>query len=160
VRANTSSSTCKFITAPALHPEANTKSGIQGGDKRRSQSNFKHEIFPAYSDKDPEPRDIVIMQGRAEEHTGTLPKQWAVFYSRYRCWQKLVVDRIEATTCEDDALAKDSATINTSDFPKDGITLLGGAVRTPGAWSREMPEFVKHLKFLEVVKSFMKPHSG
>lgn len=69
-------------------------------------------------------------------------------------WQKIASEQRDAVVCEDDAVLREGRIFNTSSLPQDGITLLGGCIRTPGAWARERSEFVENLKFLEIVKSF------
>ena len=121
------------------------------GNKRKAQLNYEHTIFEAYPHTSPEP-DIIQVQGRAQEHTGTAPRQRACFFSHFKLWQKIAEDNLNTIITEDDAiLVRD---IDLPTFSDDCITLLGGCIRTPGAWCREKSEFVENLKFLNIVENF------
>ena len=125
------------------------------GAKRKAQLNFMHSIFMAYPHTSSEPMDFGIhMLGRAKEHTGLAPRQRATFFSHYKLWETIITNQADAVICEDDAILVESRSIDTSTLPQDGITLLGGCIRTPGAWNREKTEFVDNLKFLDIVKNF------
>jgi len=121
------------------------------GNKRKAQLNYEHTIFEAYHHTSPEP-DIIQVQGRAQEHTGTAPRQRACFFSHFKLWQKIADDNLNTIICEDDALLVRD--IDLSTFSDECITLLGGCIRTPGAWGREKSEFVENLEFLNIVKNF------
>ena len=114
-----------------------------------------HSIFMAYPHTSSEPKDFgIYMLGRAKEHTELAPRQRATFFSHYKLWVTISKNQADAVICEDDAILVESRSIDISTLPQDGITLLGGCIRTPGAWSREKAEFVNNLKFLEIVKNF------
>ena len=119
--------------------------------KRLGQINYLHEKFKAFSHTSSEP-DIIQVLGRAQEHTGTAPRQRACFFSHFKLWQKIAVGNLNTIICEDDALLVRDIDLPT--FSDDCITLLGGCIRTPGAWCREKSEFVENLKFLNIVKNF------
>jgi GR25 family glycosyltransferase involved in LPS biosynthesis len=121
------------------------------GNKRKAQLNYEHAIFEAYPHTSPEP-DIIQVLGRAQEHTGTAPRQRACFFSHFKLWQKIAEGNLNTIICEDDALLVRDIDLTT--FSDDCITLLGGCIRTPGAWCREKSEFVENLKFLNIVKNF------
>ena len=125
------------------------------GAKRKAQLNFMHSIFMAYPHTSSEPKDFgIYMLGRAKEHTELAPRQRATFFSHYKLWETISKNQADAVICEDDAILVESRSIDISTLPRDGITLLGGCIRTPGAWSREKAEFVNNLKFLDIVKNF------
>ena len=114
----------------------NTPEGIS----RRSKLNVKHELFTAYHwEEDMEPHERLEMLGRAQESTGTAPRQRAIFYSHYSCWKQVAEGNINTIIAEDDALLMRALP---EQWPSDSIVLLGGAIRTPGAWVREEKEFV------------------
>ena len=123
------------------------------GNKRKNQLNFPHVKFKGYDHESTEP-DIIKMKGRGQEVTTTAPRQRATFYSHMKVWQKIASEQRSAVVCEDDAIMLEGRSFNTSSLQQDGITLLGGCIRTPGAWAREKSEFAENLKFLEIVKNF------
>ena len=110
--------------------------------KRLKQINYEHKVFEAYHDTSDEPHANIVMKGRAQEHTGTAPRQRATFYSHVKVWQKIASEHRGAVVCEDDAVLLEGRSFNTSSLQQDAITILGGCIRTPGAWARERPEFV------------------
>ena len=109
------------------------------GKSRRSKLNMKHELFTAFHWEDSEPHERLEMLGRAQESTGTAPRQRAIFYSHYSCWKQVAEGNINTIIAEDDALLMRALP---EQWPSDSIVLLGGAIRTPGAWVREEKEFV------------------
>jgi hypothetical protein len=122
------------------------------GKSRRSKLNMKHELFTAFHWEDSEPHISIEVTGRAQESTGTKPRQRATFYSHYMLWKQVAEGSINTIIAEDDAiLVRD---IDLTILSDDCITLLGGCIRTPGAWCREMAEFVENMKFLDIVKNF------
>ena len=114
--------------------------------KRLKQINYKHKVVEAYHHTSDEPHANIVTKGRA--------RQRATFYSHMKVWQKIASEQRSAVVCEDDAVLLEGRSFNTSSLQQDGITLLGGCIRTPGAWVREKSEFVENLKFLEIVKNF------
>jgi len=122
------------------------------GKSRRSKLNMKHELFTAFHWEDSEPHTFIEVAGRAQEITGTKPRQRATFYSHYMLWKQVAEGSINTIIAEDDAiLVRD---IDLTILSDDCITLLGGCIRTPGTWNREMAEFVETMKFLDIVKHF------
>ena len=122
------------------------------GKSRRSKLNMKHELFTAFHWEDSEPHTSIEVTGRAQESTGTKPRQRATFYSHYMVWKQVAEGSINTIIAEDDAiLVRD---IDLTILSDDCITLLGGCIRTPGTWNREMAEFVETMKFLDIVKNF------
>jgi len=122
------------------------------GKSRRSKLNMKHELFTAFHWEDSEPHTFIEVAGRAQEITGTKPRQRATFYSHYMLWKQVAEGSINTIIAEDDAiLVRD---IDLTILSDDCITLLGGCIRTPGTWNREMAEFVEIMKFLDIVKNF------
>ena len=109
------------------------------GKSRRSKLNMKHELFTAFHWEDSEPHTSIEVTGRAQESTGTAPRQRAIFYSHYSCWKQVAEGNINTIIAEDDALLMRALP---EQWPSDSIVLLGGAIRTPGAWVHEEKEFV------------------
>ena len=122
--------------------------------KRLGQNNYEHTIFEAYNHTSTEPHANLTMMGRGQEHTTTAPRQRACFFSHFKLWQKIAEGNLNTIVCEDDALLVRDIDIDLPTFSDDCITLLGGCIRTPGAWCREKSEFVENLKFLNIVKNF------
>ena len=126
----------------------NTPEGIH----RRSQLNMKYVLCTAFHWEDSQPHNLIEIAGRAQESTGTAPRQRATFYSHYMLWKQVAEGSINTIIAEDDAiLVRD---IDLTILSDDCITLLGGCIRTPGTWNREMAEFVEAMKFLDIVKNF------
>lgn len=120
--------------------------GSPEGARRRAQLNFEHAILWAHS----EAPAWLQVHGRYKEPT--LGAVRATFYSHYEAWRRLAEEGSPAVVCEDDAYLVRGG-YDVSDFPQDSITLLGGAVRTPGAWAREKAEFIDSGEFMALVAS-------
>ena len=135
------------VTIYVISPDADE------GNKRKNQLNYKHTIFEAYNHTLDEPM-IIDMKGRAQEHTGTKPRQRATFFSHYKLWQKIADDGPNGGSiiCEDDAIL--ARNIGHKTLSNDCITLLGGCIRSPGAWARQKSEFVDNMEFINIVKNF------
>jgi hypothetical protein len=116
------------------------------GFGRRQRLNFLHEIVEAQ----PAPMWLTL-QGRYKKHLDAIRSGC---YSHYLAWQELVRLGKSGVVLEDDAQRVRSDISYTSDmFPMDGFTLLGGAIRTPGAWARESSEFVENCKVMDILTS-------
>jgi GR25 family glycosyltransferase involved in LPS biosynthesis len=149
-----SSSSLEATTSPILVISLNNEEG----QKRKAQLNYEHTIFEAYDHLSNEPNNYLKMTGRGQETTGTAPRQRAAFFSHYKCWQKVAEGNINTIIAEDDAILVRNRRFDSTTFPDDSITLLGGCVRTPGAWAREKAEFIENIteqsNVLKVVMSF------
>ena len=149
-----SSSNVEATTSPILVISLNNEEG----QKRKAQLNYEHTIFEAYDHLSNEPNNYLKMTGRGQETTGTAPRQRAAFFSHYKCWQKVAEGNINTIIAEDDALLVRNRRFDSTTFPDDTITLLGGCIRTPGAWAREKAEFIENIteqsNVLKVVMSF------
>lgn len=117
------------------------------GMMRRSALNFEHEIIEAI----PAPSSF-ILQGRYKQHKDAI---LSGCYSHYRCWQELVRRGRSGVVLEDDAeRVRHDIEYHVDTFPDDGFTLLGGAIRTPGAWEREQQEFVDTSQIMQIILGF------
>jgi GR25 family glycosyltransferase involved in LPS biosynthesis len=92
----------------------------------------------------------------AGRHKGsTRDASIGALYSHYRVWQQIVVSGSPGIVLEDDAvLVRDFD--ETLLGPCEGIVLLGGVLRTSGAWAREKEEFLDSSEYLRIHRA-LKP---
>ena len=116
------------------------------GLRRRQCLNFEHEIVEAQ----PAPMWLTLL-GRYKKHVDAIRSGC---FSHYLAWQELVRLGQSGVVLEDDAQrVRPDISYSSAMFPMDGFTLLGGAIRTPGAWARESSEFVENGRIMDVVTS-------
>ena len=115
------------------------------GRTRRTKLNYEYELAPGTCGEDVPAWVKEKMKTRA---TGdNLAGIHGCFYSHYNVWQQLG-DR-PAIILEDDAFKVRD--YNIQEFPQHGITMLAGALRTPGAWKDEDGEWIKNGNFLQTL---------
>ena len=116
------------------------------GFGRRQRLTFPHEIIEAQ----PAPIWLTLL-GRYKKHLDAIRSGC---YSHYLAWQELVRLGVSGVVLEDDAQrVRPDITYSEDMFPMDGFTLLGGAIRTSGAWARESSEFVESGTIMDVLAS-------
>eukprot|EP00971_Amphidinium_carterae_P082330 1627806-Amphidinium_carterae.1 len=116
-----------------------------------SKNNFEHEVAQGKTGEDTP--QWLRAKWFSRHKNDTREKVIGSFYAHYSVWVKLAMENANDTiVCEDDAfLARPFIAKN---FPSGKITLLGGTIRTPGAWGREQQEWYKNGKFMEAISEF------
>ena len=97
---------------------------------RRSILNFEHDIAEAVD----APSSFTLLGRYSKNKDGIL----SGCYSHYCAWQELIRRGLSGVILEDDAQrVRHHIEHNLNSFPSDGFTILGGSIRTGGAWARE-----------------------
>ena len=102
------------------------------GSRRRAGLNFHHTIMPGYTaDAVPEWLDVKL-QGRYTTNRGAV---LGCLYAHFRVWEQAGADAV--VVLEDDARKIPGRECDLLDLPTDGITMLGGVIRSPTTWDNE-----------------------
>ena len=111
---------------------------------RRSILNFEHDIIEAVDAAS----SFTLLGRYSKNKDGIL----SGCYSHYCAWQELIRRGLSGVILEDDAQrVRHHIGYNLNSFPGDGFTILGGSIRTGGAWAREKEEFVDTCKIMDIV---------
>ena len=90
----------------------------------------------------------------AGRHKGeTLKSSLGCLYSHMMAWEKIASDNIASIILEDDAIMCRAVNYEVV-LKSQSLVLLGGVVRTPGAWAREQSEYVETEAYLHRVQNF------
>ncbi len=120
------------------------------GQQRRSQLKYQYELLSAKTGKQCPSWLVGRMAGR---HKGSVKENvCGNFYSHMLAWEKCGSEG--GIVLEDDAQEIRTPNFDWKQLPQDTVTLLGGTVRTPGAWKREYEEFGLTGEFLRVIGGF------
>ena len=120
------------------------------GEQRRAQLSYTYTLIEGKTGEECPPWISSRMAGR---HKGcTKLAVCGNFFSHWIAW-----GQCGAKGCiilEDDAQEIRTPNFDWAQLPQDSVTLLGGTVRTAGAWSREYEEFGANGEFLRVIGGF------
>jgi hypothetical protein len=127
--------------------------GIDTAESLRRQAlmNYPHEVVLGGVPSDQEV--LLLLPRHAGRQKGdTLFGTVGAFVGHLRAWRLVAERGVSSIIVEDDAHLIRS--FDAMCLPADGITLLGGTIRTLGAWSREREEFLESREFLRLLSSF------
>jgi len=133
-------------------PEGQARMLRRNGVQFEKDMGFEAKVAHGYKTTEIPADFITKLQGRYTVNKGSIA---CALWSHYQVWKQIVSSNTAAVIAEDDSCKVSGRVMpDLGSLADNTICRFGGAVRSPGSWSKEAHDFVHNMKFYEVVMNF------